>query len=118
LVFHNHYGLTGYWVGKKQQYLCRRWAGFGWVWVIPVFMMASGSHPCRVFMSGEYNIIGPLTRLSHAPDNARPPENFSCGFSYSPGSRRFQLDCASDDNGDRILKVARTIATWPVQKRY
>ncbi len=29
-----------------------------------------------LFMSGEYKIVGLLTRLSHAPDNACPTENF------------------------------------------
>jgi len=30
-------------------------------------------------------------RLSHALDKADPTENFSCGFSYCPGSRRVQV---------------------------
>ena len=44
-----------------------------------------------LFMPGKYSIVRLLTTLSHAPANARPPENYSFGFSYCPGIRRIQF---------------------------
>jgi len=50
-------------------------------------------HGFVVFLAQRSPHLSPAhdTRLSHAPDNAPPTENYSCGFAYCPCSRRVQL---------------------------
>jgi hypothetical protein len=48
-------------------------------------------------------------RLSHALDNVSPTENFSCGFSYCPGSLKCWPNHCQHD-ADELIRFVTAIA--------